>query len=293
MSAQQTPRATVSRQVDVNGIHTHYLESGAPDQDRTLTLLVHGWPTSSYLWRNILPKLGTGHWTIALDLPGYGQSDKPRDIRFNHDFWTQYLEGFLAAVGARGVNLVVHDLGGPIGLIWAARHPDKLRHLVLLNTLVYSKLNWSAKLFVLMTFLPGISRWMTRPSTLRRILGLGTRKKLSQDVKAHYASTYHDPAARHCLLTTVQHLDPKANLEVERVLPTLTVPVTCIYGANDYVLPDISKTMARVARDLPQATVTALPDCGHFLQEDEPDKLGDLILKALNQHTPGNPAAEA
>lgn len=281
MSAQESSLAVHSRYVTIQGINTHYLESGRPEEGCPLTLLIHGWPTSSYLWRNILPILGTGGWTVALDLPGYGQTDKPVSQRFDYEFWNQYLDAFIHALGAQRINLVVHDLGGPIGLIWAARHQHQLDHLVLLNTLVYTRLNWSAKLFVLMTKLPVISRWMTRSSVLRATLGLGTRQPLADSIKSHYAKVYQDPDARQCLLTTVRDLDPRLGSEFETALPNLTIPVTGIYGAKDRVLPDIGRTMAKVKRDLPAATIHALPNCGHFLQEDDPEQVARLIGQAL------------
>ena len=69
--------------------------------------------------------------------------------------------------------------------------------------------------------------------------------------------------------------------DVARILPSLRVPVRAIYGECDRILPDVGDTMRQVARDLPQTEVTALPDCGHFLQEDRPEELARLLADFL------------
>ena len=281
MSVQQSPTSVISHRVTVNGLNIHYRESGVPDENRRVTLLIHGWPTSSFLWRNIMPDLGTRGWTIAPDLPGYGQSDKPMNARFNFDYWDNFISAFLNAVGAREVNLVVHDLGGPIGLVWAVRHKEMLKHLVLLNTMVYPELNWSGKLFVALTKTPLLSRLMTRPFMIRATLALGVNRKLEAKIKDQYAQTYRDPAARQCLLTSVYHLEIAESARTAKDFAGLDIPVTCIYGENDRLLPDVAHTMKRVKQDLPQATIIRIPDCGHFLQEDQPHILNSALIKRL------------
>jgi len=77
----------------------HYLEFGTPDPNVPPILLHHDFPTSSHLYRNILPELGKTHRGIALDLPGYGLSDKPLDVRYDYDFYADVLDSFLDALG--------------------------------------------------------------------------------------------------------------------------------------------------------------------------------------------------
>ena len=77
-------------------------------------------------------------------------------------------------------------------------------------------------------------------------------------------------------------LSIKGLAEIAQKLPTLEAPVRIIYGENDRALPDVAKTMQRVKQDLPGAEVTSLPKCGHFLQEDEPERVGQLMAEFLN-----------
>ena len=99
-----------SHYTTVHNLRLHYLEAG----EGPPVLLLHGFPTSSHLYRNILPELGKTHRAIALDLPGYGLSDKPLDVAYDYDFYADVISSFLAALGIEETNLVVHDLGGPI-----------------------------------------------------------------------------------------------------------------------------------------------------------------------------------
>jgi haloalkane dehalogenase len=110
-----------SHTIEVKGLNLHYLQSGAPDPLVPPILLLHGFPTSSHLYRNILPELGKTHRAIALDLPGYGLSDKPLDVAYDYDFYADTLDGFLDALDIGDTHLCVHDLGGPVGLYWALR----------------------------------------------------------------------------------------------------------------------------------------------------------------------------
>ncbi|TFH26819.1 MAG: alpha/beta hydrolase, partial [Myxococcales bacterium] len=92
-----------------------------------------------------------------------------------------------------------------------------------------------------------------------------------------------DPAARQALIKAGSGLGTKGLTEIANKLPTFKAPVRLIYAENDRILPDIAKTMQRLQRDLPGAELTVLPNCGHFLQEDEPERVGQLIAEFLNR----------
>lgn len=272
MSATPTVRIQYA---DVEGTRIHYLGAGEGEA----VLLLHGWPTSSHLYRNIIPALAETHRVIAPDLPGFGQSDKPLDRRYSFGFHEQVIEGLLMKLSIDRVTLVVHDLGGPVGLYWATRHPEKVIRLALLNTLVYPEFSWAVKMFGLMTVVPGLKMWLAGPDGIAWALRLGVERKeqLTPDVLRPYQAPFEKPEARHALLKTAQGLGMRGFREIAAKLPEFRVPVRLIYGANDRILPDIAQTMARIKRDLPQAEITALPGCGHFLQEDEPERVAELL----------------
>ncbi|MBW2190361.1 MAG: alpha/beta fold hydrolase [Deltaproteobacteria bacterium] len=143
--------AATNHHITVNNLRIHYTEAGSGPP----ILLLHGFPTSSHLWRNVMPGLAKTHRAIAIDLPGYGLADKPLDAKYNFAFYETILEGFLDALDIHDTDLVVHDLGGPVGMFWAVRHPQRVKNIVVLNTLVYPETSWAVKLFLLALRTPG------------------------------------------------------------------------------------------------------------------------------------------
>ena len=109
----------------------HYVEEGSGEP----ILLVHGNPTSAYLWRNVIPHLAGSGRCIALDLIGMGKSDKP-DIPYRIFDHVEYFEGFIAALGLENIRLVLHDWGGFLGMHYAARHADNVRAIAFMEAVV-------------------------------------------------------------------------------------------------------------------------------------------------------------
>ena len=268
-----------SKYVQVEEVRVHYLIAGSGEP----ILFIHGFPTSSYLWRNIMGSLSGKFQVIAIDLPGYGKSDKRAEDSYSFKYYDRVLTGFLDQLKIEHITLGVHDLGGPIGLYWMVQHMKRVRRLILFNTLVYAKFSWAVKLFGLATVIPGIKTWLTSPNGIKKTIYLGVhqKSKLTEDIIANYQSAFADRNSRKAVLKTVQRLSLKGFAEIEEKLPLFKGPVQIIYGENDKILPKVSNTMKRVQEDLSQSDCVSLPDCGHFLQEDAPDQISDLIIKFM------------
>ena len=270
-----------SRSVEVDGLRLHYLESGSGEP----VLLLHGWPTSSFLYRNVIGYVARNSRAIALDLPGFGSSDKPLDASYDFRFYSRVLDGFLGALGIGATSLVVHDLGGPIGLYWACQHPERLRKLVLLNTLVYPDLSPAVILFVAACRTPGLRALISGPWGLKTAMRVGVSDPdvLTEETIRAVQTPFQTWDARRALLKAGYGLNPRGFKEIARLLPALRGPVLALYGERDRILPDVAKTMRRVAKDLPQTEVTAIADCGHFLQEERPDQVGEILADFLSK----------
>ncbi|MGR3677410.1 MAG: haloalkane dehalogenase [Paracoccaceae bacterium] len=126
-----------SKFVEVNGQKIHYVEKG----EGKPILFIHGNPTSSYLWRNIIPYAATQGRAIALDLIGMGKSDKP-DIPYRFEDHVPFLEGFIDALGLKDIVLVIHDWGSALGFHYAARHADNVRGIAFMEAVV-RPMKWS------------------------------------------------------------------------------------------------------------------------------------------------------
>ena len=101
-------------------------------------VLIHGWPSSSLLWRQIIPELSQKFYILAPDLPGYGESDKPGNLIYDLDFLCGFIRDFYDAMDLAKASLIVHDLGGMAGLSFAVRHRERLEKFVVMNTSPYS-----------------------------------------------------------------------------------------------------------------------------------------------------------
>lgn len=269
----------ISKFTEVEHTRIHYLSAG---QGETI-LFIHGFPTSAYLWRNVMAPLAKKYHVIAIDLPGYGQSDKKFEDSFSFRYYERILSGFLKNLEIEKVTLGVHDLGGPVGLYWMMQHMEKVQRLVLFNTLVYPKFSWGVKLFGLMSVLPVLKDWLTSASGIKKAMQIGiyNHDHLTTEVLQNYQAPFVTKDARKVLLKSVQRLSMKGFKEIESKLPSYQGPIQIIYGENDRILPKVADTMTKVKSQLPQANVVSIPKCGHFLQEDEPEKISDLLLKFM------------
>jgi pimeloyl-ACP methyl ester carboxylesterase len=244
-------------------------------------LLLHGWPTSSFLWRDVIPALARSHRVLALDLPGFGGSDKPEGARYTFGYFEDAIDRFLAAVGADDIALAAHDIGGPVGLHWALRRPGRVQRLALLNTLVFPEFSDVVIEFVQALTTPGRREELTSPEGLEAILrlGLADDAHATPEAIAGIQEPFGTDAARRSLAHAGIGLEPGVFYELARDLPKLDIPLRLIYGEQDRILPDVAETMARLKAAVPDAELTALPHCGHFLQEDAPEEVGDLLAR--------------
>ena len=119
------------RFVEILGSKMHYVEKGEGDP----VLFLHGQPTSSYLWRNVMPHVEGQGRVIAPDNIGFGKSDQP-DLDYVFADHYRYIEGFIEALDLRNITLVVHDWGSGLGLHYARQHPGNVKGIVLMESIL-------------------------------------------------------------------------------------------------------------------------------------------------------------
>ena len=267
--------ATTVQTVRVGDLRLAYREQGSGPA----VLLLHGWPTSSHLWREVMPPISRANRVVALDLPGFGGSDKPPNAAYDFSFYGRTLDLFLAELGIDRVGLALHDLGGPIGLHWAVHRPGRLTKLALLNTLVYPEFSAAVQDFARDCLDPHRSLELTGPAGLERALriGLANPADLTEEVLAAVREPFRTVEAQRALAAAGVGLRRPGFAEIARGLRTLHVPVRIIYGDRDRILPDVAQTMARVKIDIPHAEVVTLPGRGHFIQEEAAEETGELL----------------
>ena len=138
-SGDKPPIVTHHRTKTIDGIKIFYREagpSGAP-----VVLLLHGFPTSSHMFRNLIPELADRYHVIAPDYPGYGQSDMPDRAQFQYTFdrFGELVDGLLDQLGAKRYAMYVMDYGAPVGWRLALKHPDRVSALIVQNGNAYEE----------------------------------------------------------------------------------------------------------------------------------------------------------
>lgn len=260
--------------VQVNGMRIFYREDGAGEP----ILLLHGVPTSSYLWRKLMPRLARFGRAVAPDHYGFGRSDKPADADYSVPGYVRYLEGFTTALGLDRLHLIVHDFGGPFGLGFAIKHPQRIRSLVIMNTIFYPDYEWHRLAKIWRT--PGDGeRWMAGWTRERfrdgRLKTMVHPENLTpDDLEAHY-EPIADPAMRAAILRLYRNTTPSEHPEWEEGFRRLKVSALIIWGRQDPYIP--VETAERFHRDLEGSSLVLLDDAGHLVPEDKPEEVGQLI----------------
>jgi haloalkane dehalogenase len=267
--------------LDFDGLHMHYVDEG----DGGPVLLLHGEPTSSYLWRNVIPPLvAAGRRAVAPDLIGFGRSDKPADIGwYSYDRHVASIENLVAALDLSGMTLVVHDWGGPIGLRFAVEHEDLVDRLVILDTGIGGGRapsdTWLRFREVVRTMGPAIDPV--------RLIESGTATGLDDDARAAYAEPFPTPESKAGMLAFPElvpaepdHPNTEPMNRVRDGLRSWTKPTLVIWGAEDTALPP---ALAHGFTELiPGAGEPVVVEgAAHFLQEDRPDEVAAAIVRFL------------
>lgn len=282
-----------SKFIQIGEHRIHYREEGqgAP------ILFIHGNPTSSLLWRNVLPGVSSalGGRGIAIDLLGFGKSDKP-ELQYNMVLHYQIVEKFISALSLKNLTLVVHDWGGALGMRYAVERPENVSSIVAMETLFWNSRfedfpkKWQP-MFKVFRGPIGTLLFKVLNSTDKMIQG-GVLKttKIPKDVLAEYkndlANRKDRTAARAfpaMVLLNGLPIESKQLLdETENKLKNLKSPVAYIRATPGTEYDD---TFIQKLRDgVPQLELIEFGPGGHYLQEDDPVKLTGLICQFINKH---------
>jgi pimeloyl-ACP methyl ester carboxylesterase len=229
-------------------------------------VLLHGFPTYSYLWRNIVPGLTYGNTIYNLDLMGFGLSEKPQNPTYSLDTYVTQLSEFLENFHLENPVLVGHDIGGVIVALYTLRNPGKVRKLVLNSA--------APPLAVRLLRTRVIGGLFTGDWFLKRFLRGGVVKSelMTDTLLKDYLTPYHDdPGARAALLKCVRELNLRPSLEneIQPNLGKIQVPTLMLWGADDpYVPLDFGK---KLDDTIPNSELYVVLRSGHLVQEERPE----------------------
>jgi pimeloyl-ACP methyl ester carboxylesterase len=287
-------------ELDAFSLAKHFVHVGnarvafADQGEGSPVLLLHGCPFSSFIWRNVIAPLArAGHWCVAPDLLGLGDTDTPPDADWSLPAQVAMVTGLLDTLGLERVHVVGHDHGGAIAQLLAADHPDRIDRLVLCNAEAYD--NWPSgdeRPFVIATQLPLIGPLvrlaLSSPKTLKVILrevkAVNNPSALTDELVAGYVranlSDSHKRAKTARFLAG--QLDPDNNrhtLEAVDRLRRFDRPTMLLWGSED---PHFGPEWAdRLATDIAGFSRKELLPTGHLVMEEQPERFTALLADFL------------
>jgi haloalkane dehalogenase len=266
---------------DSNGttLRVHYLDEGPADADTVL--LLHGEPSWCYLYRKIVPLLAAkGHRAIAPDLIGFGRSDKLTNRKdYSYERHVDWMSQWLTALDLSNVTLFRQDWGGLIGLRLVAAFPQRFARVVVANT----------GLPVGTGATPAFERWLHLSRTIPElqvgeILNMGTLRELSPEERAAYLAPFPEEIYKEgarifptLVPITSAHASVQENKAAWKVLEAFDKPFLTAFSDSDPLTRGGERVFQlRVPSTRGQTHVT-IEGAGHFLQEDKPDVIAELL----------------
>jgi haloalkane dehalogenase len=268
------------RHVEQDGLRMHYVDEGAGDP----VLLLHGEPTWSFLYRKLIPPLARAARVVAPDYFGFGRSDKPTDIGwYSYDRHVASVARFVEQLDLRGLTVVVHDWGGPIGLRLAVEHPERVDRLVLTNTGIGAGRAPSETWLRFREMVRRVGPEL-QPS---RLIQVSCVTELPEDVLAAYDAPFPTPESKAGVLafpemvpTELEHPNARPLLAVREALKSWTKPALVVFSDSDPIFSP--RDGERMAELIPGAEPAGtLAGAGHFLQEDRGEEVGTRIARWL------------
>ena len=273
-----------SKYVEVLGSQMHYIESGEGDP----ILFVHGNPTSSYLWRNVIPHVSPVGRAVAVDLIGMGRSDKP-DIDYRFFDHLEYLEALVDQLGLKNVTLVLHDWGGGLGTSYARRHPDNVRGIAFMESVV-KPMTWG-DMNLVQKFMfkrmrdskKGDRMNLEKNFFIKRMMPMMVSRKLSPQEKAAYSEPYPTPQSRKPIAEWPReipisgepadmHTEISQNYEWFR---TVQIPKLLLYAKPGMIFD--ADDVAEIQEHVSNLDAVFIGKGKHYIQEDQPDAIGQAI----------------
>lgn len=278
------------RTKEIDGVKIFYREAGQPDAPAVL--LLHGFPTSSHMFRNLIPILADGYRVIAPDYPGYGQSDMPDRATFAYTFdrFADLVGGLLGQLGVTRYAMYVMDYGAPVGWRLALKNPESITGLIVQNGNAYEeglKEFWD----------PIKAYWSDHSAAHRKALsmlvtpettkfqytdGVADLSRISPDNWVHDQALLDRPGNAEIQMDLFY--DYRTNLPlypaIQAYFRKQRPPTLIVWGQNDKIFP--ADGARPYMRDLPDAEFHLL-DTGHFALEDKLDVMAPLIRGFLDR----------
>lgn len=268
--------------LDLSGARLYYYAAGTRGAGAPV-VFIHGFPTSSHLWSDVVPLMPHGHRLVVLDLLGYGRSDRPLyrgvDIRAHAARIVELLD----ELRIRRACIVGHGIGGGIAQSLAIRHPERVSHLALIDSVAFDR--WpTIEARLARASLP-VTQFLP-PDVLLAILRRDMQHGYADHARAShsldlYLRPFKDSDGRRALLAHIRALTSRETVKLGRQLGKIRAPTAIVWGEHDRV---ISLSVGRRLHTMiPSATLDVLADGRHFTPEELPRQVADVIAALLQR----------
>ncbi|MDP6351746.1 MAG: haloalkane dehalogenase [Alphaproteobacteria bacterium] len=286
--SESTPSAAdphPRKRISVAGTEIAFVDTG--DASGRPIVFLHGNPTSSYLWRNVIPHLTEHGRCLAPDLVGMGESGKAPDGKYRFKDHARYMDAWFDAIPADGIVLVVHDWGSALGFHWAERYPERVAGIAYMEAVV-QPVTWdewpesARKIFKAMRSEAGEEMVLEKNVFVERILPASVLRGLTEDEMAVYRRPFAEPGeSRRPTLTWPRQIplagepaDVVAVVEsYGRWLSQSDMPKLFVNADPGVILIGAQREFCRAWPNQNEVTVKGL----HFVQEDSPDEIGRAV----------------
>jgi pimeloyl-ACP methyl ester carboxylesterase len=265
----------------VDGVRLAYRDHGTGEP----VVLVHGTPSHSYEWRDVVPYVeAAGFRVVVYDLLGYGLSERPVGRDTSVAAQTDLLEHLLDALGIDRATVVGHDIGGAIAQRLALARPERVRRLMIIDSVSYD--SWPSSTWQEIID-EDLEDFMSMPQeafnallTRQLKMTVADEARMSAGVLQAYLAPHQSALGRVSFFEhQVRHYDSKYTEEISDELPSLAMPVRILWGARDQWQP--LRYARRLSDSIPDADMVVVPGAGHFLMEDAPERVAREIREFL------------
>ncbi len=276
-AADATAPALTRTRIRAGGTQPRLLQAGPADASEAV-VFVHGNPGSCDDWERLAAAVGAiGVRAVALDLPDFGETIAPDGFVHDVPTYAGFLQEALGVLGVSHVHLVIHDFGGPIGLVWAAMNIDRVASVTLINTGILPGYRWHRLARIWRTPLLGeLFQAISTPAGLRRMLP----RQEPRGLPAEFLDCIHySKRTRRAVLALYRATDDPgaAATEFAAYMASKDIPALVIWGEHDAFLPSSYAERQRAA--FPSADVHILSASGHWPFADAPETVERLLVE--------------
>tara|TARA_R110001583_G_scaffold194215_1_gene364619 strand:+ start:1921 stop:2742 length:822 start_codon:yes stop_codon:yes gene_type:complete len=262
----------------IDGHKISFLEQGTGIP----VILLHGIPTNSVMWRDIIPQLSKTHRVIAPDLLNYGQSTKPKSADVSINAQRHMLVKLMTALGVRRADIVGHDIGGGVAQLIAVSYPEKIRKLVLMDSICFD--SWPIPEFEPLQK-PGAESEMSLDdflSMMRDFMpnGVFNKSVMTDELIDLYLAPWSTESGKRAFFRNLRRLNNEYTQAIADELRHLPHQTLIMWGDKDpFQKPDYAP---KLAETIPNAKLVWIKDAGHWLIDEKPAEIGKHLRQFLN-----------